>query len=43
MPVQDNFIFAQPGIQTKVKALKDLISRIDGLWEMYICLTDVIF
>ena len=32
MFTQDNFIFAQPGIQTKVKALKDLISRIDGVW-----------
>lgn len=28
--IQDNFIFAQPGIQTKVKALRDLISRIDA-------------
>jgi len=27
--IQDNYTFAQPGIQMKVKALSDLISRID--------------
>jgi hypothetical protein len=28
---QDNYTFAQPGIQKKVRALADLISRVDGL------------
>ncbi len=27
--IQDNYTFAQPGIQKRVQALKDLISRID--------------
>ena len=27
---QDNYTFAQPGIQMKVNALKELIQRIDG-------------
>lgn len=29
---QDNYTFAQPGIQNKVKALEELVSRIDGKW-----------
>ncbi|XP_043964768.1 TBC1 domain family member 22A isoform X3 [Gambusia affinis] len=28
--IQDNYTFAQPGIQRKVKALEELVSRIDG-------------
>lgn len=28
--IQDNYTFAQPGIQIKVKALKDIISRVDS-------------
>lgn len=28
--IQDNYIFAQLGIQEKVNQLKDLIQRIDG-------------
>lgn len=28
--IQDNYTFAQPGIQKKVKALEELVSRIDG-------------
>ena len=28
--IQDNYTFAQPGIQVKVNALKDLVSRIDS-------------
>lgn len=28
--IQDNYTFAQPGIQTKVNALKDIISRINN-------------
>ncbi|CAF90892.1 unnamed protein product, partial [Tetraodon nigroviridis] len=28
--IQDNYTFAQPGIQNKVKALEELVSRIDG-------------
>ena len=27
---QDNYTFAQPGIQMKVNALRELIQRIDG-------------
>lgn len=27
---QDNYTFAQPGIQNKVKALEELVNRIDG-------------
>ena len=31
--IQDNYTFAQPGIQTKVTQLKELVQRIDGeLW-----------
>lgn len=29
--IQDNYIFAQLGIQTKVNQLKELIQRIDGM------------
>lgn len=28
--LQDNYTFAQPGIQKKVKMLEELVSRIDG-------------
>jgi len=28
--IQDNYTFAQPGIQIRVNSLKDLISRIDS-------------
>lgn len=28
--IQDNYIFAQPGIQFKVNALKELVKRIDS-------------
>jgi len=28
--IQDNYTFAQPGIQMKVNALRELIQRIDG-------------
>lgn len=31
--IQDNYIFAQLGIQEKVNQLKDLIQRIDGVFE----------
>ena len=30
--IQDNYTFAQPGIQLKVNALKELISRIDSMY-----------
>lgn len=30
--IQDNYIFAQLGIQSKVNQLKELIQRIDGLY-----------
>ena len=28
--IQDNYTFAQPGIQLKVNALKDIVSRVDS-------------
>ena len=28
--IQDNYTLAQPGIQTKIIALKDLMKRLDG-------------
>lgn len=28
--IQDNYTLAQPGVQTKIMALKDLIKRLDG-------------
>lgn len=31
--IQDNYTFAQPGIQLKVDALRHLISRIDSQWS----------
>lgn len=34
--IQDNYTFAQPGIQIKVKALKDIISRVNCM-----CLTNL--
>lgn len=33
--IQDNYTFAQPGIQCKIRALEDLIKRIDGLSIFY--------
>ena len=36
--IQDNYTFAQPGIQTKVNALKELIKRIDCKYLMIISL-----
>lgn len=30
--IQDNYTFAQPGIQRKVNNLKDLISRVDSMY-----------
>ena len=35
--IQDNYTFAQPGIQTKVSALKELTLRIDGGF-LYYCI-----
>lgn len=32
--IQDNYTFAQPGIQTKVSALKELTLRIDGRFHL---------
>lgn len=29
--IQDNYTFAQPGIQYKIRTLEELIRRIDGL------------
>jgi hypothetical protein len=31
--IQDNYTFAQPGIQYKVRTLEELVKRIDGLFE----------
>jgi len=28
--IQDNYTFAQPGIQRRISSLKELVSRIDG-------------
>lgn len=36
IPVQDNYIFPQPGIQKKVGRLAELISRVDG-WFPGLC------
>ncbi|XP_051950330.1 TBC1 domain family member 22B-like isoform X2 [Xyrauchen texanus] len=33
--IQDNYTFAQPGIQIIVKALEELVSRIDGVGRFY--------
>lgn len=33
--IQDNYIFAQLGIQAKVNQLKELIQRIDGIFNFY--------
>lgn len=35
--IQDNYTFAQPGIQKKVYMLKELMQRIDGLFENSYC------
>uniref|UniRef100_A0A8C4RVB5 Rab-GAP TBC domain-containing protein n=1 Tax=Erpetoichthys calabaricus TaxID=27687 RepID=A0A8C4RVB5_ERPCA len=40
--IQDNYTFAQPGIQRKVKALEELVSRIDepegfSHFHLYVC------
>lgn len=32
--IQDNYIFAQLGIQAKVNQLKELIQRIDGKYSL---------
>lgn len=34
--IQDNYIFAQPGIQRSVKRMAELIARIDGMWNFYL-------
>ena len=36
--IQDNYTFAQPGIQSKVNALKDIISRIDSELSHRFCM-----
>jgi hypothetical protein len=36
--IQDNYIFAQPGIQRSVKRMAELIARIDGLWDFCVYL-----
>lgn len=35
--IQDNYTFAQPGIQKKVAALKELTLRIDGQLSTHVC------
>ena len=32
--IQDNYTFAQPGIQNKVRQLKELIERVDGINQL---------
>jgi len=34
--IQDNYTFAQPGIQYKVRTLEELIKRIDGLFFRFL-------
>ena len=35
--IQEDYVFSQPGIQRKIKALEDLIKRIDSEWiDIYI-------
>jgi len=35
--IQDNYTFAQPGIQQRISSLKELVSRIDGeLWTFLV-------
>lgn len=41
--IQDNYTFAQPGIQTKVSALKELTLRIDGRFLNYKVIVIVIW
>jgi hypothetical protein len=36
--IQDNYIFAQPGIQRSVKRMAELIARIDGMWNFLLVL-----
>lgn len=31
--IQDNYTFAQPGIQKKINSLKELIQRINGMYS----------
>jgi TBC1 domain family member 2 len=35
--IQDNYTFAQPGIQYKLRTLEELIKRIDGEFECFFC------
>ena len=35
--IQDNYIFAQPGIQRSVRRMAELVARIDGLYDLYWC------
>ncbi len=37
--IQDNYTFAQPGIQNKVRQLKELIERVDGIATQFISLS----
>uniref|UniRef100_A0A8C6T856 TBC1 domain family, member 22B n=1 Tax=Neogobius melanostomus TaxID=47308 RepID=A0A8C6T856_9GOBI len=39
--IQDNYTFAQPGIQNKVKALEELIGRIDEDVHLHFCRYEV--
>ena len=41
--IQDNYIFAQPGIQRSVKRMAELIGRIDGMWNLLLVLQIIIF
>jgi len=41
--IQDNYTFAQPGIQVKVKQLEDLIQRIDGELHSHLVNTEVVY
>jgi hypothetical protein len=42
--IQDNYTFAQPGIQYKVRTLEELIKRIDGLFDkIFFCCIELNF
>ena len=38
--IQDNYTFAQPGIQYKLRTLEELIKRIDGQCERFFSRVD---
>merc|ERR1711934_1337683 len=41
--IQDNYTFAQPGIQVKIRQLEELIQRIDGELHSPLVNTEVVY